>query len=113
MDTLEEKVRKARKVHRCELCRDRIEVGEKYSCQTNADDGTVYNYRCHLNCQKLAEAIAGRGERYPFDDEFLEELDFLIKNNRLTDKLNGKSNREKVAYIVGRYDMEEMKQQLR
>lgn len=43
----------ARKEHKCMYCYGTINVGDKYERQTNIFDGQIYDWVCHLECQKI------------------------------------------------------------
>ena len=43
----------ARKEHKCMFCCESINVGDKYERQTNIFDGQIYDWVCHLECQKI------------------------------------------------------------
>jgi hypothetical protein len=43
----------ARKEHKCMFCGGVINVGDKYERQTNIYDGQIYDWVCHLECQKI------------------------------------------------------------
>lgn len=47
---LEELKPVARKKHRCDLCHRGVEVGERYLNQRLAGDGSVWRFKCHLDC---------------------------------------------------------------
>lgn len=44
------RVRAARKVHRCYVCGERIEVGMPYYRYTGADYGSIYCMHFHAEC---------------------------------------------------------------
>lgn len=48
---------KARKQHRCDYCYGFIEIGEVYENNSIENDGTVYTWKSHINCQKLAKKL--------------------------------------------------------
>lgn len=43
----------ARKEHKCMCCGGVINVGDKYERQTIIYDGQIYDWVCHLECQKI------------------------------------------------------------
>lgn len=43
----------ARKEHKCEFCRKKIAVGEKYSCFSGKYDGEFFNRKTCLPCDKM------------------------------------------------------------
>ena len=57
MQTLDRKIRVAKKVHKCDLCGLRIDVGEKYDWQKNVHDGMLYELKVHLSCLELASKL--------------------------------------------------------
>lgn len=59
----------ARKEHKCMYCGGTINVGEKYERQTNIYDGQIYDWVCHLECQKVTELLN------MFDNDYGEGID--------------------------------------
>ena len=57
MQTLDRKIRVAKKVHKCDLCGLNIVVGEEYDWQKNVDDRELYEFKMHLSCLKLANKL--------------------------------------------------------
>lgn len=57
MQTLDRKIRVAKKLHRCDLCGLWIEVGEKYDWQKNVHDRELYEFKMHLSCLELASKL--------------------------------------------------------
>lgn len=43
---------KARKQHCCEWCGEAIEIGEAYSKQSRAEDGSIYSSTLHIECDE-------------------------------------------------------------
>ncbi|SHT54668.1 Uncharacterised protein [Mycobacteroides abscessus subsp. abscessus] len=59
MQTLSDLKRKARIVHRCELCNRIIHPGETYRYQVNIFDG-IYTWKCCAHCDVLMFDSVGR-----------------------------------------------------
>ena len=57
MQTLDRKIRVAKKEHRCDLCGFNILAGEKYDWQKNVYDGMLYEFKMHLSCLELASKL--------------------------------------------------------
>ena len=57
METLDRKIRVAKKEHRCDLCGFSISAGEKYDWQKNVYDGMLYEFKMHLSCLELASKL--------------------------------------------------------
>ena len=57
METLDRKIRVAKKEHRCDLCGFNICAGEKYDWQKNVHDGMLYEFKMHLSCLELASKL--------------------------------------------------------
>lgn len=55
--TLQSRIRKARKEHRCDFCNHKIAKGEQYVSQSCVCDGRAYTWKEHLHCRDLASAI--------------------------------------------------------
>lgn len=47
----------ARKVHQCNYCRMRIEVGEKYTKLNCLSDGSVYTWKMHTHCGQVSHKL--------------------------------------------------------
>lgn len=56
---------RARKQHRCDYCLEPIGKGELYHRDTCAFDGRLYDWRTHVHCDGIANAIW----RYAMPDE--------------------------------------------
>ena len=52
----------ARKEHICELCRCKINKGQKYYRQTNVLDGCIYDWIEHEECREIASELDMFGE---------------------------------------------------
>lgn len=71
METLSKIKRKARKQHQCDFCGLPIQIGETYELQINSSEGTLYSWKSHLSCNKIASKL------YMFDnDEGVTGKDF-------------------------------------
>lgn len=57
MQTLDRKIRVAKKEHTCNLCGFKIATGEKYDWQKNVYDGMLYEFKMHLSCLELASKL--------------------------------------------------------
>lgn len=71
MIIIEDKIKKARKEHKCELCGEVIQKGEKYNCLTCVDDGII-THKTHLDCLKYRNTLDDEA-----DDGFIPEYSFL------------------------------------
>ena len=56
---LNETYRRARKPHKCGLCGEEILVGESHFCQSVAEDGTVWTFRAHRECDEKFRSEPG------------------------------------------------------
>ena len=56
-ETIEVKIRKARKQHICDYCEKPIEKGTLYEWSKNIFDGEFFEWRSHLACAHIASAI--------------------------------------------------------
>lgn len=52
MDILKEKTVTARKDHKCDFCGCVIKKGEKYNRATILNDGRIYDWKAHLDCEE-------------------------------------------------------------
>lgn len=50
-------VRKARKPHRCDLCRSQIEIGETYFYESGKFEGSMFENHVCNDCNPLQEAF--------------------------------------------------------
>lgn len=94
MQTLDRKIRVAKKEHTCNLCGFKIATGEKYDWQKNVQDGTLYEFKMHLSCLELASKLnmfEQRDEGLTCDDfaEFVaEEYSGSVIGLKFRDVLN-------------------------
>ena len=56
-ETITYEDRKARKPYFCDYCGGRIEKGEVYHYYKGKYDGRLFDWRSHLSCQRVADAI--------------------------------------------------------
>lgn len=74
IETIERKIRKARKKHICDYCGEPIEKGDLYEWTKEIFDGEFYEWKCHPECAAIASVIWDYVE--PDDgmhsDEFLD-----------------------------------------
>lgn len=80
---------KARKEHTCSYCGSKIIPGEMYNRSVNINDNYFYEWKSHLNCQKLAHLLYYKwaGEEGMSDDDFNEGVRDMYHN-----KINGKAS---------------------
>jgi hypothetical protein len=52
-----EQERKARKTHKCDLCKTQIEIGESYHYESGKFDGNIFETHICNNCKPLQEAF--------------------------------------------------------
>lgn len=71
-ETLDRKIRKARKPHQCDYCGQTIEKGEEYDWSKNIYDGTIFEWHCHSSCDRIASAIWD----YVDPDDGMSDQDF-------------------------------------
>ncbi len=58
METISsQKETKAIKIHRCDFCGEKIEVGQGYLKSTHKYDGEVYDWKTHKQCSDLADKL--------------------------------------------------------
>ncbi|MDZ4726175.1 MAG: hypothetical protein SH817_08455 [Leptospira sp.] len=86
---------KARKVHRCDFCELKIEQGETYERSVHKMDGSVYEWKSHLDCSWIAselnmfdhcdEGLTGEAFQEEIMIEF-EKLEFENPTERLFSK---------------------------
>ncbi|MDO9186956.1 MAG: hypothetical protein Q7W13_13160 [Bacteroidia bacterium] len=70
MEQLSNKKRKANKEHICDWCSLKINKGEIYANQSNADEGTVFTWKNHIHCADLMDKIGAydNGDGVSTDD---------------------------------------------
>ena len=73
MQTLSNSQRKARKIHECNFCAEKINIGEKYDHQACVKDGYMYDWKSHLHCSELASRL----KMYDSCDEGVTHEDFI------------------------------------
>lgn len=77
-----EKIRKARKGHKCCACSEKILKGYKYKYYSGVWDGKPDSFKYCLRCAAIIDEITGRGECYQhtlncghsWEDVFCEDL---------------------------------------
>lgn len=82
-NTLTSDVRKARKPHRCSFCGHLIPIGETYRDERIQGDGSVWTWKMHLHCERIANAIWAYA--HPDDDgmrqdEFLDTVTTVMRD---------------------------------
>ena len=60
-------LRRARKLHRCEVCREPIPVGAHHVRSAGAHDGSIWTSRTHPGCEWLRAAANRTLNEYPGD----------------------------------------------
>ena len=76
METLDSKIRTARKEHICDYCSGIIHIGEKYDWQKNICDGAIYELKRHLSCCHLVSELDMDSDGYGVsEDDFKECID--------------------------------------
>ena len=71
-DLLDNKIRTARKDHICSYCNGIIHKSEKYDWSKLIYEGELYEWKAHLDCQKIASELWD----YADPDEGMTEEDF-------------------------------------
>lgn len=81
IETLKDKLTKARKGHRCNYCNGIIKKGELYSNTSVVNDGDVYNWKSHLHCYFLAgiQSLFGWTD-YNCDGITLEDFEATLED---------------------------------
>ena len=58
METLSSpKETKARVQHYCDFCNEKISINETYLKSTHVNDGSIYDWKTHKHCEKLAQTL--------------------------------------------------------
>lgn len=60
---------KARKVHKCDLCRQLINIGEKYNRQAGVNDGDFYDVCFHLHCENIISSYCAEDGDYEYTND--------------------------------------------
>lgn len=110
---------KAKKVHRCDFCAERIAIGDKYIKSTHKHEGDVYDWKAHDYCSELASTMKmyEDADEGVTGDSFMESVsekynDLLI--NQFTDndaekykdivkQLHEVRFRQKLHYVIMHY----------
>jgi hypothetical protein len=66
---------KGRKLHRCEQCTGRIEIGEEHIYYAGKWDGYFYAGREHFQCQEARAAYVEMADLHWDEVPFLHEID--------------------------------------
>jgi len=64
-------LRKARKTHRCELCRAVILIGEKYHDKAGNQDGDIWTFK---ECEKCQPVIIEFMDSFRVDDGYCDDF---------------------------------------
>ena len=65
----------ARKVHKCELCRNQINVKEKYIRSAGVSSGDFYNNALHITCDYILDDYLNENDDSEFSwDEVMDWL---------------------------------------
>jgi len=111
---------KAKKECRCNFCGDKIIVGDIYLKSTHKFDGSIYDWKTHKCCAKLAERINlfQHAEDGVSQEDFMESVhgeyisimvEFFPKNeiNKYADviqQLRFVKFRDKLWYVIRHYN---------
>ena len=57
MEILDQKIRVAKKNHKCCFCGMEIAIGEKYEWQKNIFEGQLYEWKNHISCGEIASKL--------------------------------------------------------
>lgn len=95
---------KARKQHKCELCRGKIPIGEKYERQA-VFDGTAWTAKAHIACVNLASKMKmfEDGDGIGSDD-FIEAV--TEKWIEITEHSGGRNNTPPFGEVLERIKLE-------
>lgn len=64
---------KAKKEHTCDLCNQKIAVGEKYSRFTGKYDGDMLDVKHHLLCERMCKAYCAWANETEYANEDVQE----------------------------------------
>lgn len=82
METLSDEWVRARKQHRCELCGEPIEVGDRHRRWTGKDGGELLNGRYHEECMDVTTIDKWRIDEW---EMFTDPADFRVRRQELRD----------------------------
>ncbi len=82
METLSDEWVRARKQHRCELCGESIEVGDRHRRWVGKDGGELVTGRIHEECMRVTEI-----DKWDYIDweSFCDPADFRVRRQELRD----------------------------
>ena len=75
MEFYTDRIVKARKVHKCELCGQNIKVGEKYHRQSGKYEGEFFDRCHHMTCDKIIASYCSENNENEYDDDHI--IDWL------------------------------------
>lgn len=102
MQTLDRKIRVAKKIHRCDLCGLRIEVGEKYDWSKNVYDRELYEFKMHLSCLELANKL----DMFDECDEGLTSDDFYeFVEQEYPGSVTGLNVKDVLQFVKDKYNI--------
>lgn len=62
---------KARKPHKCHLCRQEIAAGEKYQHESGKYDGDTFDRRSHIRCAAIITAYLSETQEQEYDADWI------------------------------------------
>lgn len=68
-----DKVCKARKSYKCELCGEEIAAGEQYHRQSGKYDGEFFDRCLHMTCNRMIEEYCRAEDEYEYEPENISD----------------------------------------
>ena len=67
------KIKKAHKQHDCEMCGQKIEVGENYSYASGKYEGTIFTTKLHEICKSTLDKTLNAMGEYEYDYDMIAD----------------------------------------
>lgn len=67
------KIKKAHKQHDCEMCGQKIEVGENYSFASGKYEGTIFTTKLHEICKSTLDKTLNAMGEYEYDYDMIAD----------------------------------------
>jgi hypothetical protein len=96
--------RKAKKEHLCNICCEKIDVGELYDYRFCTEGDDAWEFKSHLDCLKLYSKLdldyLDDFDSYWFHEDLLNELALKIKTNNEFGNIMNLNTHEQVRLLL-------------
>jgi len=71
MEFFTDKIHKARKVHKCELCCQKISIGENYHRQSGKYEGDFFDRCLHDHCENIISTFCSENHESEYSPDWI------------------------------------------